>query len=153
MTQSRGFNCNTLNKRLRDNLHLKNLLVNQAEEKRFFGAICASPGMFIDIIALALFNRCMFVAVVLAAHGLLDSRQATCYPTAKFTDMLRHKDHIENRVVVDGNCVTSRGPGTSLEFALTLVEKLYGREKAEEVQRGLLVPSYWHECFYTTTNQ
>ena len=115
--------------------------MNQAEEKRFFGAICASPGNVYRHQS-ALFNLCMFVAVVLAAHGLLDSRQATCYPSAKFTDMLRHKDHIENRVVVDGKCVTSRGPGTSLEFALTLVEKLYGREKAEEVQRGLLVPSY-----------
>ena len=57
-------------------------------------------------------------------------------------DVLKNKDHVENRVVVDDNCVTSRGPGTSLEFALTLVEKLYGREKAEEVQRAMLVPHY-----------
>ncbi len=40
---------------------------------------------------------------------------------------------VSSRVVVDGNLITSRGPGTAFEFALTLVEKLYGREKADEV--------------------
>lgn len=42
----------------------------------------------------------------------------------------------------DGNCVTSRGPGTALEFALQLVECLYGVEKAKEIQHSMLVPSY-----------
>ena len=36
-------------------------------------------------------------------------------------------------MIVDGNVVTSRGPGTAFEFALCLVEMLFGREKAEEV--------------------
>jgi len=44
----------------------------------------------------------------------------------------------EQRVVVDGNLVTSRGPGTALEFALTLVE-LYGSEKAKEVAVPMVV--------------
>jgi 4-methyl-5(b-hydroxyethyl)-thiazole monophosphate biosynthesis len=39
----------------------------------------------------------------------------------------------ESRVVVDGNCVTSQGPGTALDFALELVEQLCGVVKREEV--------------------
>jgi 4-methyl-5(b-hydroxyethyl)-thiazole monophosphate biosynthesis len=38
--------------------------------------------------------------------------------------------------------VTSRGPGTALEFALQLVEQLYGADKAQEIQKAMLVPSY-----------
>jgi transcriptional regulator GlxA family with amidase domain len=40
---------------------------------------------------------------------------------------------------LDGNCVTSRGPGTAIEFALKLVEQLYGKEKATEVAAPMLV--------------
>ena len=46
---------------------------------------------------------------------------------------------MESRVVVDGTCVTSRGPGTALEFALKLVELLYGKEKAEEVAAAMVM--------------
>lgn len=45
----------------------------------------------------------------------------------------------EQRVVVDGNLITSRGPGTALEFALALVEQLYGSEKAREVAGPMVV--------------
>lgn len=40
---------------------------------------------------------------------------------------------VESRVQQDGNVVTSRGPGTTMEYALALVEQLYGKEKADEV--------------------
>lgn len=39
----------------------------------------------------------------------------------------------ETRVVVDGQLITSRGPGTAIEFALQLVKALYGEDKAREV--------------------
>mgnify|MGYP003732717165 CR=1 FL=1 len=42
-------------------------------------------------------------------------------------------------VVRDGHITTSRGPGTSLEFALDLVDQLYGPEKAEELRAQMLV--------------
>lgn len=96
---------------------------------------------------------------------MTDDKQATCYPAQKFVDALKQKDNLEQRVVVgmyceawllcrdervttsppralDGNCVTSRGPGTALEFALQLVEQLYGADKAQEIQKAMLVPSY-----------
>ncbi len=43
------------------------------------------------------------------------------------------------RVVVDGNCVTSRGPGTAVEFALQLTALLFGEAKAREVGAAMLV--------------
>lgn len=42
-------------------------------------------------------------------------------------------------MVVDGNIVTSRGPGTALEFSLALVHQLYGKEKADEVAGPMVV--------------
>lgn len=45
---------------------------------------------------------------------------------------------VESRVQVDGRVVTSRGPGTTMEFAVALVEQLYGREKAKEVSVPLV---------------
>ena len=45
---------------------------------------------------------------------------------------------MNSRVVVDRNAVTSQGPGTAIEFALALVERLYGKEKMEEVAGPLV---------------
>lgn len=45
--------------------------------------------------------------------------------------------------MVSNKVVTSRGPGTSLEFSLKLVEVLYDRETAEKIQQAMLVPSFW----------
>ena len=104
---------------LRDSKELETILRNQKQEERLYGAICASP------------------AVVLQHHGLLDQRRATCHPN--FVGELKNTDLVESRVAVDGTCVTSRGPGTALEFALKLVEMLYGEEKAQEVAAPMVV--------------
>lgn len=45
---------------------------------------------------------------------------------------------VESRVQQDGVAVTSRGPGTTMEFAVALVEQLYGKEKANEVSGPLV---------------
>ena len=61
----------------------------------------------------------------------------SCYPSfvEKFTTDVMP---MNLRVVVNRNAVISRGPETTIEFALDLVERLYGKEKMEEVD-GLLV--------------
>jgi 4-methyl-5(b-hydroxyethyl)-thiazole monophosphate biosynthesis len=105
--------------RLRDCETLAAMLKRQAAEDRLYAAICASP------------------AVVLQEIGLLKNRRATCHPA--FADRLDNAEAVDSRVVVDGNCVTSRGPGTAIEFALKLVELLYGRKKAAEVAAPMLV--------------
>lgn len=107
---------------LRDNPTLTALLRRQRAEGRWLGAICAAP------------------AVVLHHHGLLDQRRATCHPS--FFEKLDPAARSEERVVVDRDCVTSRGPGTALEFALKLVEVLMSRQKAEEIARPMLVPAF-----------
>jgi 4-methyl-5(b-hydroxyethyl)-thiazole monophosphate biosynthesis len=88
------------------------LVRENLEAGRLVGAICAAP------------------ATVLGENGLLEGHRATCHPA--LADRLgRPRD--EGRVVVDGNLVTSQGPGTAMEFALTLVAELLGEAKAEEI--------------------
>ncbi|KAK0600409.1 hypothetical protein LWI29_014660 [Acer saccharum] len=98
---------------------LVNLLKKQKESNRPYGAICASP------------------ALVLEPHGLLKGKKATAFPA--MCGKLSDQSEVENRVVVDGNLITSRGPGTSMEFALAIVEKFFGRNKALELAKIMLV--------------
>lgn len=67
---------------------------------------------------------------------LIQGKKATAFPA--LCNKLSDQSEVENRVVVDGNLITSRGPGTSMEFALGIVEKLFGREKALEIARAML---------------
>lgn len=70
-------------------------------------------------------NKCFF-------YSLSCRQQATCYPS--FMDKLpSDATAVESRVQVEGQVVTSRGPGTAMEYSLALVEKLYGKDKADEV--------------------
>lgn len=103
---------------LRDSEVLTALLREQALGKRLYAAICAAP------------------AVVLQHHGLLAGRRATCHPA--LADRLEPQAASPERVVVDANCVTSQGPGTALEFALALVERLFGPERAKAVADPML---------------
>ncbi|EPS67350.1 hypothetical protein M569_07425, partial [Genlisea aurea] len=93
-------------------------LKKQRESGRFYGAICASP------------------ALVLEHHGLLKGKKATAFPA--MCSKLSDTSEVENRVIVDGNLVTSRGPGTTMEFALAITEKFLGREKADELAEAML---------------
>ena len=65
---------------------------------------------------------------MLYPNGLLDGEEATCHPSFVKDDMPFKK--IQERVVVSNKCITSRGPGTAIEFSLKLVEKLVSVEKA-----------------------
>lgn len=104
---------------LRDSSELVEMFKKQKESGRFYSAICASP------------------AVVFEHHGLLAGKKATCYPA--MSERLKNKEAAGQRVVVDGNCITSQGPGTALEFSLKLVELLFGKEKSQELAKAMLV--------------
>ena len=41
-------------------------------------------------------------------------------------------------VVVDGNVTTSRGLGTAIDFALSLISQLAGEEKAQEIAESVV---------------
>jgi len=102
---------------LRDCVQLIEMLKRQRDSGRLYAAICASP------------------AVALQPHGLLDGRGATCYPAPNL-DLPGRRD---DNVVIDGNCITSQGPGTALEFSLKLVVLLFGQAKRNEVTKAMLV--------------
>lgn len=74
--------------------------------------------------------------IVLSAAGVLDGKRATSHPSVR--KELKGALLTDERVVVDGNIITSQGPGTAMEFAFRLVEALFGQEKAEEVNRTVL---------------
>ena len=105
---------------MRDCNELVEMLKQQQKHGRLYAAICASP------------------AVVFQPHGLLAGKKATCHPSR--VNALDNKEAVNSRVVVDGNCITSQGPGTAMEFALKLVELLFGKEKMIEVAAPLLMP-------------
>lgn len=91
-------------------------LRGQRQAKRWTAAICAAP------------------ALVLSPHGLLDGKQATCYPA--FKDELLH--YVNRPVVVDGHCVTAQGPASAVAFSLQLVEQLCGTATRKTVAQALL---------------
>lgn len=97
---------------------LVELLKKQKEANRPYGAICASPALFLE------------------PHGLLKGKKATAFPA--MCSKLSDASEAENRVIVDGYLATSRGPGTSMEFALVLVEKFFGRNKALELAKTMV---------------
>jgi 4-methyl-5(b-hydroxyethyl)-thiazole monophosphate biosynthesis len=43
----------------------------------------------------------------------------------------------EDAVVQDGKVITSRGPGTAMDFSLVLIENLMGKARRDEVEAGL----------------
>ena len=56
-----------------------------------------------------------------------------------FENQLTGASLVEDSVVVDGKVITSRGPATAMEFALTLVEILKGKTVSDELRAGLLL--------------
>ncbi|MBN1256249.1 MAG: DJ-1/PfpI family protein [Planctomycetes bacterium] len=99
------------------------------ETKKLAEAVAAAGGLCAAI--------CAAPALTLGQWGLLDGKTATCYPSFE-KQFPVSVEHSEDRVVVDGKVVTSRGPGTALEFALTLVEILVDSKTAGELQQGML---------------
>ncbi|MDE6557367.1 MAG: DJ-1/PfpI family protein [Duncaniella sp.] len=93
----------------------------QAEKGKPVAAICAAP------------------AVLLAPLGILDGRHATAYPGFEEGLVAGGASHRNQRVVTDSNIITANGPSSAIPFALTCLEALTSRDKADEVAAGMLV--------------
>ncbi len=78
--------------------------------------------------------------LVLQEAGILSGRRVTSHPGV--AEQLTAPTYIEEDVVVDGNLVTSRGPGTTFAFALALIKKVDGEEKAGELARAMVLPGF-----------
>jgi 4-methyl-5(b-hydroxyethyl)-thiazole monophosphate biosynthesis len=85
---------------------------------KLLAAICAAP------------------ALVLGEARLLEGRKFTCYPG--FENKITGGDFSTESVVLDGNILTSRGPGTAAEFAIAIIEYLLGIDAANAVKQGTL---------------
>ena len=108
-------------------LGAKNLLANEIlakkllefeKSKKWIAAICAAP-------------------MVLGELGILSGHEATSYPG--FEEHLKGANLSMETVVVSDNIVTSRGPGTALEFAFSLLEILKGTKEMEKIKSQMLV--------------
>ncbi|XP_059808112.1 Parkinson disease protein 7 homolog [Hypanus sabinus] len=100
---------------------VKEVLKAQADGKRLIAAICAGP-------------------TALRAHGIGYGSKVTTHPLAKDKMMDGgNYSYSEARVEIDGNIITSRGPGTSFEFGLAIIEALLGKEVAEKVRTPLVL--------------
>lgn len=103
---------------LNQDQRIQKLLIQMAAENKFTTAICAAPK-------------------VLATAGLLDGKHATGFPGTLEKMGLKSTTLESNAVVQDGKVITSRGPGTAMDFTLTLIENLAGVDKRKEVEAGL----------------
>ncbi|XP_032525639.2 protein dj-1beta [Danaus plexippus] len=99
------------------------LLKEHESSGKIVAAICAAPTAFV-------------------AHGVAIGKRVTSYPTTK-DKITADYTYVEGeRVVVDGNIVTSRGPGTAYWFGLKLIEMLCGEEKSAQVEKGMIIVGY-----------
>ena len=81
----------------------------------------------------------------LKAHkiAMCQGRRVTSYPSTGVKEQFEEGGayiYVEDAVCVDGNLVTSRGPGTAIEWSIRLIELLCNKEKAREVAQQMLVP-------------
>jgi 4-methyl-5(b-hydroxyethyl)-thiazole monophosphate biosynthesis len=103
-------------KRLREDGRVLALVKSFYQAGKWTCAVCAAP-------------------TVLEAAGVLAGKRATSYPG----NPLPSANYVEDRVVVDGNLITSRGPGTAVDFALAIAERLAGPKPAAEQRSAMLV--------------
>ena len=102
---------------LQDSSLLSDMLCKQHERGAYIAAICAAP------------------AVVFSPLGLLDKVKATGFPSTSE----RLANYVDAAVVVDDQIITSQGPGTSMAFALKIIELLMGEIMAKEVAATALI--------------
>ncbi len=107
---------------LRDNSLVQEKIKALAAQEKYIGAICAAPQ-------------------ALASAGLLDNKTATGYPGVLDKLSITGMQLSESPVVIDGNVITSRGPGTAMDFALDLIEIIAGPEKRNQVEQPLMRPT------------
>jgi len=84
---------------------------------KFTAAICASP-------------------VVLKEAGITEGRTVTSHPS--HAKLMVRSNYTGKRIEVDEKLITGQAAGSAMEFAFKLVEVLMGKEKVEEVNRGVL---------------
>lgn len=88
------------------------------KEGKLVAAICAAPS-------------------ILAHKGLLDGREATAFPNFQKDVAEGGGELSESYVCRDGQFVTARGMGVSIQFGLKLAEILASPEVARDIRAGI----------------
>lgn len=96
---------------------VKEIIKKFATDEKLVSAICAAPS-------------------VLGQAGILEGKKATCYPG--FEDQMTGAVPCSDKVVQDGNVITSRGMGTAIPFALALTGYFLGQEAADELGASIM---------------
>lgn len=104
---------------LEHDLHIHAILKRHHQSGNAIAAICAAP-------------------MVLAHCGLLDGKRATCYPGVLLQEEWPSIKLSDDPIVIDGNILTSRGPGTAMDFALTIIEYLTDTSMRNNVEKALV---------------
>ncbi len=99
---------------------VNSLLAQCVRQGKIIAAICAAP------------------ACVLSPAGILNGKRATCYPGME-TQFGRETTYVRDSVVVDGNIITSAGPGTAFLFAAAIIQRLCGDAAAVKVKEKALL--------------
>lgn len=102
---------------LRDNGKVINIVKEFNDTGKLVSAICAAP-------------------IVLEKAGVIMGRNATSYPG--FNKEMESCNYKEDRVVVDGNIITAKGPGVALEFAMLVVNYLQGKEMVTKLKEEMI---------------
>jgi 4-methyl-5(b-hydroxyethyl)-thiazole monophosphate biosynthesis len=95
------------------------LLGRLTQQGKRVAAICAAPRVLLD-------------------HGLLAGKTVTAYPGSLANHDTSNIDLQNTAIEIAGNVITSRGPGTAMDFTLTLIDLLQGKESRDAVEQGLV---------------
>lgn len=104
-------------KNLKASVEVEKVICDFNDQDKWIFAICAAP-------------------LVLSKAGILVDRTVTCFPGCE-GELVCNK-FVEDRVVVDGNIVTSRGAGTAEEFAFECIAQLGGRDLSEKIRKQVV---------------
>ncbi len=74
--------------------------------------------------------------LVLKEAGILNHRKLTSYPSEKAA--FKCASYYDENIVRDGNMITSRGVGTAIDFALTLIEIFQGTASRDKLAERIL---------------
>lgn len=96
---------------------LDKLIRQYHEAGKYLAAVCAAPTVY-------------------GEKGLLQGRKATCFPGME--SGLVGAEHREDKVVCDGQFITSRGMGTCIDFGLTLLAKLTDEANAQTIGQKIV---------------
>ncbi|NLM97813.1 MAG: DJ-1/PfpI family protein [Halanaerobiaceae bacterium] len=102
---------------LRDSRDIIEIVKELYRRNKLIAAICAAP-------------------LVLERAGVITNKNITCYPGIEVD--LKSASYTGDRVVVDGNIITGKGPGAAHEFAIKIVEYLVGEDKAGKLKKSMI---------------